>query len=101
MMSNTRPPQWADPAGGVDQALTSVLEAIGVASRSLALQNAISMARDADRQRLAVYLEAMTPDQLAGMADAAHLLSVEAGRALARRARDGCASPADAASGEL
>ncbi|MEU8399114.1 hypothetical protein AB0C28_28310 [Nonomuraea sp. NPDC048892] len=101
MMSNTRPPRWADPANGADQALAGVLKAIGEASRALTLRNAIGLARTADRQRLAVYLETMTTDQLAGMADAAQLLSVEAGRALARRARDGGASPAGAASGDL
>ncbi|SEH03110.1 hypothetical protein SAMN05444920_13314 [Nonomuraea solani] len=98
-MSNARPPRCADPDNGVDQALTGVLEAIGMASRSLAFQNAMSMARDGDLQRLAVYLEAMTPDQLVEMAGTARLLNIEAGQALARRAHYGCASPADPASG--
>ncbi|WP_336207190.1 hypothetical protein [Nonomuraea sp. LPB2021202275-12-8] len=69
----------------MDQALTGVLKAIGTASRTLALQNATSMAWRGDRQRLAACLEAMTPGQLVEVAAAARLLGAEADQALARR----------------
>jgi hypothetical protein len=82
----------------VDQALADVLKAIGTASRTLALQNAISMACHGNRQRLAACLEVMTPGQLVDVAAAARLLSAEAAQALARRARHGYALPADPAS---
>jgi hypothetical protein len=83
----------------VDPALAGVLKAVGTASRTLALQNAMSMACHGDRQRLAACLEAMTPGQLVEVAAAARLLSAAADQALARRARHGCPSPADPASG--
>ncbi|MEV0386732.1 hypothetical protein [Nonomuraea sp. NPDC050643] len=42
----------------------------------------MSMALDGDRQRLAVCLAAMTPDQLVEVADAARLLGAAASQAL-------------------
>ncbi|MGN9842689.1 hypothetical protein ACTMTI_31640 [Nonomuraea sp. H19] len=84
---NARPLQRPDPDGGVDQALTGVLGAIGAATRTLALRKALHLAYHGDRQQLTVCLEAMTPGQLAEVAAAARLLSAEADQALARRGR--------------
>ncbi|MFI7617593.1 hypothetical protein ACIBP6_40860 [Nonomuraea terrae] len=71
----------------MDQALADVLEAIGTASRALAVQSAASMACHGDRRRLAACLDAMTPGQLTEVTVAARLLSAEAEQALARRER--------------
>ncbi|MFB4267945.1 hypothetical protein [Nonomuraea sp. GTA35] len=98
MMADARHPQWPGPDSGMDQALAGVLKAVSTASRTLALQNAMSMACHGDRQRLAACLEAMTPGQLVEVAAAARSLSAAADRALAGKARDGCASPAGPAS---
>jgi hypothetical protein len=69
----------------VDEALSAVLKVIGTASRTLALQRAVSMACRGDRPRLAVCLEAMTPGQLGEVVAAARLLGAAAEQALARR----------------
>jgi hypothetical protein len=98
MMANARLSQWTGPDSGMDQALASVLKAVSTASRTLALRNAMSMACHGDRQRLAACLEAMTPGQLVEVAAAARSLSAAADQALAGKARDGCAPPADPAS---
>lgn len=85
MALNAQPPRPPDPNDGVDQALADVLKAIGIASRTLALQHVTSMACRGDRQRLATGLEAMTLGQLVEVATAARLLSAAADQALARR----------------
>ncbi|MEV0819936.1 hypothetical protein [Nonomuraea rubra] len=98
MMANARPPQWSGPDSGVDQALASVLKAVSTASRTFALKNAMSMACNGDRQRLAACLEAMPPGQLVEVAAAARLLSAAADQTLAGKAHDGGALSADPAS---
>ncbi|MEU8398354.1 hypothetical protein AB0C28_24445 [Nonomuraea sp. NPDC048892] len=96
-MVNAPPAQQPGCDGGEDQALPSVLKAIGPAARTLALHNAISTTCHGDRQRLAAYLEAMTPDQLVEVVAAARLLCTEADHALTSKAPGGCALPTDPA----
>ncbi|MEV0148970.1 MULTISPECIES: hypothetical protein [unclassified Nonomuraea] len=84
-MTDARPPQSPVPDDDVDQALALVLREIGAASFTLALHDALSMARRGDLRRLATCLEAMTPGRLAEVAAAARLLSAEAEQALVRR----------------